>query len=103
MAPTLYAHPFSSCQKVLIGPCENDTPFSFRMLACGDAWRQRTQAALVPEAHAHPKPHPPRPHDVSFPAMSGDRGGFAAMQAIKAGRLEAAPEAASASERGEIT
>jgi glutathione S-transferase len=37
MTLTLHAHPFSSyCQKVLIALYENDTPFSFRMLAPGD-------------------------------------------------------------------
>ena len=33
MKPTLYAHPFSSyCQKALIAPYENDTPFDYRSL-----------------------------------------------------------------------
>ena len=34
MTLQLFAHPFSSyCQKVLIALYENDTPFTFRMLA----------------------------------------------------------------------
>ncbi|HEX8666209.1 MAG TPA: glutathione S-transferase family protein [Beijerinckiaceae bacterium] len=38
MTLTLYGHPFSSyCQKVLTALYENDTPFSFRMLAPGEA------------------------------------------------------------------
>jgi len=37
MTLQLYAHPFSSyCQKVLIALYENDTPFTFRMLAPGE-------------------------------------------------------------------
>mgnify|MGYP001209470486 FL=1 len=49
MAPTLYAHPFSSyCQKVLIALYENATAFAYRELgpedpAAGEAW-----AALWP-------------------------------------------------------
>ncbi len=49
MAPTLYAHPFSSyCQKVLIALYENATAFTYRELgpddpAAGEAW-----AALWP-------------------------------------------------------
>jgi glutathione S-transferase len=33
MSLTLYSHPFSSyCQKVLIAPWENETPFTYRHL-----------------------------------------------------------------------
>ena len=47
MAPTLYAHPFSSyCQKALIALYENETPFTFRML--GDAEAMAELAALWP-------------------------------------------------------
>jgi glutathione S-transferase len=49
MLPKLYAHPFSSyCQKVLIALYENDTPFTFRMLAVGDADAAAEHAALWP-------------------------------------------------------
>ena len=47
MAPTLYAHPFSSyCQKALIALYENATPFTYRML--GDAEAMAELAALWP-------------------------------------------------------
>ena len=47
MALTLYAHPFSSyCQKVLTALYENDTPFTFRMLA--DAQSAAELEALWP-------------------------------------------------------
>jgi len=47
VAPTLYAHPFSSyCQKALIALYENETPFTFRML--GDAEAMAELAALWP-------------------------------------------------------
>lgn len=49
MPPTLYAHPFSSyCQKVLIALYENDTPFTYRMLAIDDAEAAAELAALWP-------------------------------------------------------
>ena len=49
MAPTLYAHPFSSyCQKVLIALYENDTPFEFRMLLPGDEQATAEFQALWP-------------------------------------------------------
>jgi glutathione S-transferase len=49
MPPKLYAHPFSSyCQKVLIALYENDTPFTLRMLAIGDAEAAAEHAALWP-------------------------------------------------------
>jgi glutathione S-transferase len=49
MAPTLYAHPFSSyCQKVLIALYENDVRFELRMLAPGDAQAAAEHAALWP-------------------------------------------------------
>ncbi|WGF90073.1 glutathione S-transferase family protein [Marinivivus vitaminiproducens] len=49
MALTLYAHPFSSyCQKVLIALYENDTPFTYRMLAPGDAQAGAELEALWP-------------------------------------------------------
>jgi glutathione S-transferase len=45
----LYAHPFSSyCQKVLIALYENDTPFTFRLLAPGEDRTQAEFAALSP-------------------------------------------------------
>src|SRR3712207_1594281 len=49
MTLTLYAHPFSSyCQKVLIALYENGTPFTFRMLAPGEAEAAAEHAALWP-------------------------------------------------------
>lgn len=49
MPPTLYAHPFSSySQKVLIALYENDTPFTYRMLAIDDADAAAELAALWP-------------------------------------------------------
>lgn len=49
MAPTLYAHPFSSyCQKVLIALYENETPFAFRMLGPGHEREIEEQRALWP-------------------------------------------------------
>jgi glutathione S-transferase len=49
MALTLYAHPFASyCQKVLIALYENDTPFTYRMLAPDDAQAAAELAALWP-------------------------------------------------------
>jgi glutathione S-transferase len=49
MALTLYGHPFSSyVQKVLIALYENDTPFTLRMLAPGDAQADAEHAALWP-------------------------------------------------------
>jgi glutathione S-transferase len=49
MTLTLYAHPFSSyCQKVLIALYENDTPFTFRMLAPGDVQVAAELEALWP-------------------------------------------------------
>jgi glutathione S-transferase len=49
MPPTLYAHPFSSyCQKALIALYENDTPFTFRMLAHDDPAAGAELAALWP-------------------------------------------------------
>lgn len=49
MALTLYAHPFSSyCQKVLIALYENDTPFTFRLLAPGDEQATAELQALWP-------------------------------------------------------
>lgn len=45
----LFAHPFSSyCQKVLIALYENDTPFTFRMLAPDDAEAAAEHAVLWP-------------------------------------------------------
>ena len=49
MTLTLYAHPFSSyCQKVLVALYENDTLFTFRELAPGDAKVAAELAALWP-------------------------------------------------------
>lgn len=49
MTLNLYAHPFSSyCQKVLIALYENDTPFTFRMLAPGEDQALAEFAALWP-------------------------------------------------------
>jgi glutathione S-transferase len=49
MSLTLYGHPFSSyVQKVLIALYENETPFTFRMLAVGDAAAAAEMKALWP-------------------------------------------------------
>lgn len=49
MTLTLYAHPFSSyCQKVLIALYENDTPFTFRVLAPDDPEASAELEALWP-------------------------------------------------------
>jgi glutathione S-transferase len=49
MTLQLFAHPFSSyCQKVLIALYENDTPFTFRMLAPGEDENGAEFARLSP-------------------------------------------------------
>jgi glutathione S-transferase len=49
MTLQLFAHPFSSyCQKVLIALYENDTPFTFRMLAPGEDENGAEFAKLSP-------------------------------------------------------
>lgn len=49
MSLTVHGHPFSSyCQKVLIALYENGTPFTFQLLAFGDAEAVRAFAGLWP-------------------------------------------------------
>jgi glutathione S-transferase len=52
MSLTLHAHPFSSyCQKVLVALYENETPFTFRMLAFDDPEAGKEFARLWPIEH----------------------------------------------------